>query len=473
MSVTRTVALVGRPNVGKSRLFNRLAGRRLAIVHDLAGVTRDVHAAEVGSDYTLLDTGGIGLVVDMDHQKLIHAAEEQVWFAVEAATVICLVVDVRDGLTALDATIAARLRAAGKPVVVVANKADTVSWDDRALEFAELGFRALVPVSAEHGRNADQLHDALLRELDVVAPLAAADGADADAAAAEPYRVRLAFAGRPNVGKSSLCNRLLASDRLVVSEVPGTTRDAVTLNLDYAGKDGKVLPFALTDTAGLRKAGKLSHSIEFFSSLRSREAIANADIVFLVIDATEGVTRQDKTLAGEIHDAGKCAVLLVNKWDLAIDAFRAHPPSGHTTMDTYRAEFAENAQRELFFMQECPVLFVSALSGFAMDRVLRIARQLWETSGRKLPTPRINKLIARLLEERQPRLIANKRFRIYYSLQTGNRPFTFKLFCNRATKLEDNYRRYLESALIREFKLGGCPLRFELRGKEVRYAGKD
>jgi GTP-binding protein len=462
----RTVALVGRPNVGKSRLFNRLARRRVAIVHDQAGVTRDVNAIEIEQRYTLLDTGGIGLVVDMDHQKLIGAAEDQVWFAVEAAQVICLVVDGREGLQPLDETIAAKLRTSGKKILLIVNKADTPEVEDRAVEFASLGFDHYVCVSAEHGRNEDELRTKIDTALDSVIPL----DPPVDDTAAPTRRIPLAFVGRPNVGKSSIVNRLLASDRLVVSEVPGTTRDSVSLDFDFTAKDGEKWPFRLVDTAGLRHRGKVSHSVEYFSSVRSHDAIAEAEIVYLVIDAEEGVTRTDKALAGEIVEAGKCLVIVVNKWDVALERFQREPVQQYESIDAFREAYTKDLLHELFFLPDSPVIFISAKTGYSFDRVLRAARMLWQTSNRRIATPRLNTLLERLIEKRSPRIIKGRRFKIYYATQTGNRPFAFRLFCNRATKLEDSYRRYLEKAVIEEFKLTGCPIRFELRGKTVRYA---
>ena len=461
MNPHQTVAIVGRPNVGKSRIFNRLAGRRLAIVHDQAGVTRDVNSTVVRNHYTLLDTGGIGLVVDMDHEKLIAAAEAQVWLAVQTADLICFVVDGREGLTALDETIAERLRQSGKPVLLVVNKIDHEGLEERVSEFDPMGFDTPVPISAEHGYNSAQLEESI--EAFIGPP-------PEEKPEGEPHRIHLAFVGRPNVGKSSLCNFLLEDERLVVSEVPGTTRDSVMLDLDFKTKDGKVLPFRLVDTAGLRRRKQVSHSIEFFSTVRTRHAIENADIVYLVIDAESGVTRQDKALAGEIIESGKGVALLVNKWDVAIDRFRANQPDLYETIDAFRKAYAEKALQEIFFLPDSPVLFVSALRGFAMDRVLKTARSLWETSGRNLPTPKVNALIQAMIEKRQPRFIENKRFKAYYALQTGIRPFVFRIFCNRATKLDEGYRRYLENGFTKHFKLQGCPLRFELKGKEKRYA---
>lgn len=463
MNSLSTVALVGRPNVGKSRLYNRLAGRRLAIVHDQAGVTRDVNSTVVRNHYILMDTGGIGLVVDMDHEKLIAAAESQVWLAVQAADLICLIVDGREGLTPMDETIAEKLRQSGKKVMLVVNKIDNDGLEERVTEFGELGFEEPVPVSAEHGYNASGLE----KRIEAVI------GPPPEEEAEEAHRIHLAFVGRPNVGKSSLCNFLLKDERLVVSEVPGTTRDSVMLDMDFTTKDNQVLPFRLVDTAGLRRRKRVSHSIEYFSTVRTRHAIEQSDIVFLVIDAESGVTRQDKALAGEIIEAGKSVALVVNKWDVAIDQFRAKHPEGYENMAEFRKAYAKQALAEIFFLPDSPVLFVSALRGFAMDRVLTVARSLWETSGRKLPTPRLNALIHAMIEKRQPRYLDNKRFKAFYTVQTGNRPFLFRIFCNRATKLDDSYRRYLQNGLIRQFQLDGCPLRFELKGKEKRYTGTE
>lgn len=462
MQERRTVALVGRPNVGKSRLFNRLARKRLAIVHDQAGVTRDVNSHLVDEHYLLLDTGGIGLVVDMDHQQLVSAAEEQVWFAVQAADLICFVVDCREGLTTLDEVIAEKLRASGKAIQLVVNKVDNEGMVEQQAAFLPLGFGEGIGVSAEHGFNSWELEEAIL---DFVGPAPEMVG--------ESQRVKLAFVGRPNVGKSSLCNSLLDDERLVVSEVPGTTRDSVVLDLDYKGKDEREMHFRLVDTAGLRRRKRVSHSIEYFSTLRTREAIENADIVFLVIDSEAGVTRQDKALAGEILDAGKCVILLVNKWDLAIDRFRSGAVEGFEKIEDFRREYARAALEEIFFLPKSPVLFVSALRNFSIEKILRQARQVWETSGRELSTPKVNRLIMEMFKKREPRFQDNKRFKVYYGVQVGTRPFTFRLFCNRATKLEDGYRRYLQNGFIDHFDLAGCPVRFELRGKTVRYAKKE
>jgi len=465
MQSPRTLALVGRPNVGKSRLFNRLARRRMAIVHDQAGVTRDVNSTEVDG-YTLLDTGGIGLIVDADHQDLIAAAEEQVWFAVQAASVIAFVVDAKDGLTTLDSAIAEKLRAADKPVLLIVNKVDAREHVSDADEFAALGFGEGVPVSAEHGFNEDALRAAVDEALLPFAPPEDDDDQEA--------RLRLALVGRPNVGKSSLINAMLDSRRLVVSEVAGTTRDSVSLDLDYtpekANEGDDPWRFRLVDTAGLRKKQRVGSAVEFFSTTRTQRAIEDSDIVFLVIDAEEGVGKQDKTVAGQILKAGKGMGLLVNKWDLVRQRFREDPPAGYDNEFDFRESYAEAALKELFFLPGSPVLFVSAVEDPPVDNMLGAARGIWERSGQKLNTPQLNRTLTALLQRREPKIVKGRRFKAYYAAQTGTRPIRVRIFCNRATKMDDSYERYLSNGLRKAFDLAGCPLQFELRGKEMRYA---
>jgi GTP-binding protein len=296
---SRTVALVGRPNVGKSRLFNRLTGRRLSIVHDQPGVTRDVISAEVGDAYWLLDTGGIGMDLEQTPQRIAHAAEDQVEFALQAAQVILFVVDAQSGITTLDERVAEKLRRYGPQVLLVANKVDMDVDASQADEFVQLGLGMPVSVSAEHGRGILELNHAIEARLGPKPPLAARSA---------DRRIPIALFGRPNVGKSSLGNALLKSQRLIVSDVPGTTRDAVELDLEYQKSSNETLKFRLADTAGLRSKRKVDSSVEYFSSMRTQHALERSDVVFLVIDAMEGVTKQDQALAGAIQDAGKSMV---------------------------------------------------------------------------------------------------------------------------------------------------------------------
>jgi GTP-binding protein len=465
---SRTVALVGQPNVGKSCLFNRLARKRIAIVHDQAGVTRDVNAIEVDGDYMLLDTGGIGLQVEMTQRQLVEAAEEQVFIAAQASALIGFVVDGRLGCTPLDEMIATQLRAMNRPVVLIINKIDLPDQEDNAADFACLGFSQMVCVSAEHDRGIPELRALIDKKL----------GPKPELSAVEPEgrRIKICFIGRPNVGKSSLCNGLLKQKRLVVSEVSGTTRDSVTLNLDYTPpKSEEPWHFALVDTAGMKKTSKMGSSVEFFSSLRAKGAVERSDVVFLVIDALEGVTKQDKTILGEVVALGKPCAVIVNKWDLARDSFKDQEDGGvhgYKNEKEFREKYAEAALETLFFLPGSPVLFVSALSGYQLHDILKCAHEMDRRAGQTLSTPQINRLIQRLVDQQAPRFLQGKQFKVYYAVQTGNRPFKIRMFCNRETKLEDSYKRYLLKGFQTTFDLDGCPVLFQLVGKEVRYGEK-
>jgi GTP-binding protein len=454
-----TVAIVGRPNVGKSRLFNRLAGRRISIVHDQPGVTRDAILAEAPEcGCMLIDTGGIGLKGGEALPELIAASERQVGFAIEAADLVLLLVDGLGGITALDERIAARLRSSRKDLLLVVNKAD---FGDEKIDLGaayRLGLGEPLPVSAEHGRGIEELRQAIRLRLGPPAPVAAAKTAE------DPLCV--CFAGRPNVGKSSLANRLLKSDRLIVSDIPGTTRDSVELPFEFKGRDGRLHPFRLIDTAGLKAATKVASSVEYFARTRSLDAIQRADVVFLVLDAIDGVTHQDKAIAGEAIRERKPIVVVVNKWDLVHKAFsRAEGIKGYKDEREYREEYEKALFERLFFTPGAPLVFASAATGGAVDRMLNAAVQLHRALDKKLPTARLNEALAHLTERNPPPAIGARRFRIYYATQTGNRPFRIKLFCNREEKLSESYRRYLEGGLVREFKLNGCPVAFDLVGK--------
>ncbi|PTY06890.1 ribosome biogenesis GTPase Der [Opitutaceae bacterium EW11] len=458
--MSRTVAIVGRPNVGKSRLFNRLARKRISIVHDQPGVTRDVISTDIEDGrYTLLDTGGIGLTGSDTPARLIAASEEQVSFAMDTADLILFVVDGLSGVTSLDERIAASLRKSRKQVLLVVNKAD---FNDEKIELADaykLGLGEPLRISAEHGRGEEELRLAIVEKL---GPPPIEDGTVKTAS--DPLCV--CFLGRPNVGKSSLSNRLLKSDRLIVSEVPGTTRDAVVLPFEFKGRDGKMYPFKLIDTAGIKAATKLASPVEYFSRLRSLDAIKQTDVVFLVLDAMDGVTQQDKAIAGEIIKEGKPIVIVVNKWDLVHQAFKQpEGVSGYENEREFREKFEKALFDRLFFTPGAPVVFVSALSGYEVDRMLNAAVKLNRRLDTKLPTARLNQVLMHLAERTPPPAVGGRRFRIYYATQTGNRPFRIRIFCNREEKLTEAYRRYLEAGLVKEFDLNGCPMYFDLVGK--------
>jgi GTPase len=460
--MSRIVAIVGRPNVGKSRLFNRLARKRISIVHDQPGVTRDVISAEIAEGgYTLLDTGGIGYKGVDTPAALTRASEQQVEFAIAAASLILFVVDGLAGLSSLDERIAQMLRKSGKPVRLVVNKADF--GDEKiALEDAyRLGLGEPLAVSAEHGRGEAELREAIAAVLGPEAPPEAAG-----TARTENDPLRICFIGRPNVGKSSLSNRLLASDRLIVSEVPGTTRDAIELPFEFKGRDGRMHPFRLIDTAGIKAATKLASPVEYFSRLRSLDAIKNTDVVFLVLDALEGVTQQDKAIAGESIKEGKPIVVVVNKWDLVQQAFRERGGfEPYKSVRDYREKYEAALFSRLYFTPGSPLVFVSAMSGYEVDRMLNAAVKLNRTLDKKLPTARLNQVLGFLAERTPPPAVGGRRFRIYYATQTGNRPFRIRLFCNREEKLTEQYRRYLEAGLVEAFDLEGCPIYFTLVGK--------
>ena len=511
--MSRIVAIVGRPNVGKSRLFNRLTRSRISIVHDQPGVTRDVISAYVNDGaYTLLDTGGLGLKGGDSPVELTKASEKQVDFAIEAADLILFVVDGLEGFTALDAQIANRLRRGKKNVVLVVNKAD---FGDDKIDLGEayrLGLGEPVRVSAEHGRGEGDLRDAIIGKLGPV-PAAAAPNADTapgsavsaeqsgetsdeDALETDPegnplpaalhgrrdasQPLCVCFIGRPNVGKSSLSNRLLGSDRLIVSDIAGTTRDAIEIPFTFRGRNGKEYPFRLIDTAGIKAQTKLASPVEYFSRLRSLDAISKCDVVFLVLDAIDGVTAQDKAIAGEAIKERKPIIVIVNKWDVVKDAFRkgldpdcAPEEAIHDfkTEREYRAKYEQSIRDRLFFTPGAPILFVSAMSGYEVDRLLNCAVQLNRNAEKKIPTAKLNALIQDLAERVPAPAIGGKRFRVYYVVQTGVRPFRVKLFCNREDKLSEQYRRYLEAGMVKEFGLDGCPVYFDLVGKPKHTPG--
>jgi len=464
--MSRTVAIVGRPNVGKSRLFNRLARKRISIVHDQEGITRDVISTIVEDDaYTLLDTGGIGLKEGATRADIIKASELQVQFAIETASVILFILDGLAGVTALDERIAGSLRRSGKKVLLVINKAD---FGDEKIELADaykLGLGEPMHVSAEHGRNEDYLREAIRERL---GPLPVDDGSGKTAE--DPLCV--CFVGRPNVGKSSLGNRLLDSERLIVSDVPGTTRDSVEVAFEFKGRNGKMYPFKLIDTAGIKAATKLASPVEYFSRLRALDSIQRADVVFLVVDALDGVTQQDKAIAGEAIKERKPIVIVVNKWDLVKKTFaKGEGLANYKNEREYREKYEKALFERLFFTPGSPVIFASAMTGFEVDRMLNAAVQLNRTLDKKLQTSKLNETIAYLAERTPPPAVSGRRFRVYYATQTGNRPFRIKIFCNREEKLTEQYRRYLEAGLVDKFGLNGCPIYFDLVGKDRYHDG--
>ncbi len=460
---SRSVAIVGRPNVGKSRLFNRLIGKRLAIVHDQPGVTRDVVMEDVDDNFILMDTGGIGMKpTEMSSAEINKATEEQVDFAIEAASVILFVVDMQVGLTPEDQTIAAKLRKYGKPVLLVINKLDSQKHVHLINDFYRLGFKDTLTVSAEHGLHADVLLEKIKELLGPEPEVDESETADQKLR----RRIRICFTGRPNVGKSSLTNRLLKSDRLIVSDVPGTTRDSVEVNLDYEAPDNTSWHFQLIDTAGLKPRAKVKTSLDYFSGLRTGESIEGADVVFLILDALTGVTKLDKKIAGDAIELGRGLVIIVNKWDFAMKQFADEPVEGYESETDFRKAFVKAVRKELFFIPQSPIIFTSATQGYGIDEILRRGKAVFDRMHKKLPTGRVNRLIAELMEKQKPHIVHGKRFKIYYAVQIGNNPFRIRIYCNQEMRLEDSYKRYLEAGFNEAFQLDGCPVKFDLVGKK-------
>lgn len=466
------IAIVGRPNVGKSALFNRIAGRRIAIVHDQPGVTRDRVSAEAewqGRPFTLVDTGGIGLLRREKATDVItRAALEQVGIAIESATIILFVVNVQEGIAPLDREAALRLRKSGKPTLVAVNKVDTERFEEAALEFAELGFDKLFPVSAIHGHGVEELMEAALRLLPET-PALPAEGVDpAQLEGSSPEPLKLAIVGRPNVGKSSIVNTLTRSERVVVSPIPGTTRDAVDVPLEIES-DGRRERFLLIDTAGMRKARRVDDSIEFFSVKRAEDSIERCDICLLVLDAENGITEQDKKVADKIVEARKACIVVVNKWDLVDEAVRAareeeierrnqgKAKTGPSQMTTL-AEFGEWVQEHLFFLDYAPVIFSSAHTGFNLDRLLEAVRYVSAQLQQKIPTAILNRTLQDAVERRQPISAHGHRLRFFYATQVRQAPPTFLLFVNRDDLFSAPYQKYLAGELRNAFGYEGCPL---------------
>lgn len=447
------VAIVGRPNVGKSTLFNRMTGLRRAIVEDLPGTTRDRLYGDVewaGRTFTLIDTGGLEL---RPSDAIMTGVAAQVRVAIEEADVILLATDSIDGVTAADHEIADQLRRgiAGegaavpakvkkrgvRPIIVVAGKADNEARRATSGEFWTLGFDEVIPVSAYHGANVGDLLDA------VVDRLAPATGGDEE----EDTRLRVALVGRPNVGKSSLLNRLLGEERAVVSDIPGTTRDAIDSVVTHNGDE-----IVLIDTAGIRRRGKVEPGIEKYSVLRSFRAISRADVALLLIDAVEGVTAQDVHIAGEIDRQGRGCVVVVNKWD-------AVPEKDAHTSGRYLDELA----RELNFMRWAPVVFISALTGQRARKVLDEAIEVQAARQERIPTAKLNEFLERAIETNPPKGFRGRIARFSFATQADAVPPTFVFFVNDPMAVHFTYQRYLENSLRERYPFRGTPVRMRFR----------
>ncbi len=472
------IAIVGRPNVGKSALFNRIVGRRIAIVHDQPGVTRDRISAEAewhGQPFTLVDTGGIGLLRrEKAGDVIVKAAMEQVDLAVEAANVIILVVNVQEGIVPLDREVTEKLRRSGKPVLVAVNKVDTSRAEKGLDEFSQLGFEKMFPVSAIHGEGIQNLMDAAVGMLPVHSPKSPVQGRADEAAVESGLRtqdsaLKLAIVGRPNVGKSSIINALTNSARVIVSPVPGTTRDSIDVPFEVE-TDGVRQKYVLIDTAGMRKARRVDDSVEFFSVQRAVDSITRSDITVLVLDAEMGITEQDKKIADKIVEARRACIVVVNKWDLVAESVRQVREEviekrnkkirseGQAKIISTLGEFGTWVQDKLFFLDYAPVIFTSATSGFNLDRLLEAVRYVAAQLQQKIPTAILNRTLRDAVDRRQPVSEAGHRLKFFYATQVRQAPPTFLLFVNRDELFSDQYKKYLGDQLRAAFGYEGCPL---------------
>ena len=485
-SVSNLIAIVGRPNVGKSALFNRIVGKRIAIVHDQPGVTRDRVTAEAewrGRPFTLVDTGGIGLLRrEKSDDVIIQAALEQVELAIEAASAIILVVNVQEGVVPLDREVAQRLRKSGRPVLVAVNKVDTHRLEGAATEFSQLGFEKIFPVTAIHGDGIENLMDAAMALLpgdtgQVTSDTNAPDdeaGATLSPVTCHPSPLKLAIVGRPNVGKSSIINALTQSERVIVSPIPGTTRDAIDVPFEVKrpGDDGVAATekYILIDTAGMRKSRRVDDSIEFFSVQRSEDSIARSDITVLVIDAEAGITEQDKKIADVIVEQRRACIIVVNKWDLFEEEVRQareeeitrrnekKRTEGQAKEMTTLGEFGAWVQEKLFFLDYAPVIFTSAKSGFHLDRLLEAVRYVAAQLQQKIPTAILNRTLHDAVERRQPISSLGHRLKFFYATQVKSAPPTFLLFVNRDELFSEQYKKYLAGEMRKAFGFEGCPV---------------
>ena len=433
------VAVVGRPNVGKSTFFNKIAGKRISIVEDIPGVTRDrIHAdAEwLGHPFTLIDTGGIDPHSD---DVLLSQMRTQAQTAIELADVICFFTDARDGLTDDDRDVANLLRRAGKPVLLVVNKVDYLGLNDSMYEFYELGLGDPIGISSVNMLGFGDLLDQIVSFF----PKGYDDEKDEEKPA-----IQMALVGRPNVGKSSLTNKLLGQERTMVSDIPGTTRDAI--DTAYIAPDGTV--FNIIDTAGIRRKNAIEdESLERYSVIRSIAAIRRCDVALLLIDANDGVTEQDTKIAGLIHEEGKAVIVIVNKWD-ALEKETGTP-------EKYKKEVIE----KLKFMDYAPVMFISAKTGQRINTVFDKVKEVFETARRRITTGVLNDVVNDATDNLQPPLQGTRRLKIYYATQTGVQPPTFVFFVNDEKLMQFSYERYLENYFRKSFQLEGTPIRFFLR----------
>ena len=435
------IAIVGRPNVGKSMLFNKLIGRRLSIVEDTPGVTRDRIYGEsdwCGRKFTLVDTGGIEPNTD---NQILSFMRQQAQIAIDNATVIVLVVDIKTGMTAADQEVAGMLQRSKKPIVLAVNKMDaTGTVDPEFYEFYNLGLGDPIAVSAVHGHGTGDLLDACLKYFP-----------PEDETEEDDDVIQVAIIGKPNVGKSSLTNRILGQERVIVSNVAGTTRDAI--DSYFENETGK---YNFIDTAGMRKKSKVDDAIEKYSVLRATMAIERSDVCLILIDANDGVTEQDTKIAGLAHEAGKACIIVVNKWDMV--------EKDGKTMDRMR----EDIRRDLSYMTYAPILFISALTGQRVTRLFELINYVNNQASTRITTGMLNSVLADAQTRVQPPTDKGRRLKIYYMTQVGIRPPHFVIFCNDVRLFHFSFQRYLENCIRNTFGLEGTPIVLSIRQKGDR-----
>ena len=433
------VAIVGRPNVGKSMLFNKLTGQRTSIVEDTPGVTRDRIYGECewgGRHFSLVDTGGIEPDTDSEMLKFMRRQAE---IGIELADAIIMVVDVRSGVTAADQDVATMLRKSRKPVCLAVNKCDSIGYvNPDVFEFYSLGIGDLFETSAVHGHGTGDMLDWVLENIPE-------EGETEE----EDDIIKVAIVGKPNVGKSSLLNRILGEERVIVSNVAGTTRDAI--DSYFENETGK---YCFIDTAGMRRKSKVDDAIEKFSNMRSINAIERADVCLVLIDANEGVTEQDTKIAGLVHEAGKAAIIVVNKWDAVEDK------------ETNTMRDKENdVRRDLAYMTYAPVVFLSALTGSRVDKIFQTIQDVHGQNTSRITTGALNSVLADATARVQPPTDKGRRLKIYYMTQASTKPPHFVIFCNDARLFHFSYQRYLENQIREVFGLQGTPIRITIRQK--------
>lgn len=433
------VAMVGRPNVGKSTLFNRLAGKRISIVEDTPGVTRDRVYAEaewLNHSFTMIDTGGIEPERD---DIIVKQMRRQANIAIETADVIIFIVDGKEGLTPADQEVASMLRKSKKPVVLVVNKIDTLKEEDNAWEFYNLGIGDPITISGAQGLGLGDMLDRVVEHFD-----------NSYLEEEEDEFIRIAMIGKPNVGKSSLINRLLGEERVIVSNVPGTTRDAIDSYLET--DEGK---FILIDTAGLRRKSKVKEEIERYSVVRTYAAIERADVCILMIDAQEGITEQDEKIIGYAHEMRKAIMVVVNKWDLI--------EKDDKTLDKYKKEL----QGKLKFLSYAPYVFISALTGQRTHKILSTAKMCYDNYSKRVSTGVLNDVINKAVLMKEPPIVGLKRMKIYYATQVATRPPKFVFFVNDSNASHFSYQRYLENQLRQSFDFEGTGIQIEYRERKM------